>query len=193
MSAKTRTGLMPVYRLHLIRDGWMTAMVITSPLDVAKECEDLAKADREQMLCLHLDTKHRPIGCQLISVGTLNSTVVHPREVFKAALLRNAHAVLLAHNHPSGDASPSREDDEITRTVALAGAVLSVKLLDHVILTPDSQYYSYRQHRPALLMDGSAASVWNAKTCAPIAASPRCGRKTRRKTARSNKNPPCPG
>lgn len=157
MSVKTRTRTIPVYRLQLVEDGRIPATAITGPGSVAAQCTALAKADREQMLCLHLNTKHWPIGRQLIGIGTLDSTLIHPREVFKAALLSNAAAILLVHNHPSGDPTPSRDDDEITQMVVRAGAILGVKLLDHVIVAADGKYYSYQEEQPLLLMADSGA------------------------------------
>lgn len=79
-----------------------------------------------------------------MSQGSLNQSIVHPRETFKAAILANAAAVILAHNHPSGDTAPSREDREITRRLQEAGELLGIKVLDHVIVATDSgNYLSY--------------------------------------------------
>jgi DNA repair protein RadC len=94
----------------------------------------LENSDREMMLALYLDTRNRLIGIHTVSVGTLNATTAQPREVFKAALLLNAATVVLAHNHPSGDPTPSADDVAVTARVRTAGETLGVSLLDHVIV-----------------------------------------------------------
>ena len=103
------------------------------------------------MVAIFMDTKNRPIGWQIISIGTLNSTLVEPRELFKTALLANANGIIISHNHPSGDLTPSRDDDELMCRIARAGQLLSVKLLDHVILGLDGGYYSYMDHHPEFI------------------------------------------
>lgn len=91
-------------------------------------------ADRERCLLLALDTKHRCIALSTVSVGTVRNTFMAPREVFRDALLAGASAIVLAHNHPSGDATPSAEDRQITRRLAQSGAALGIDLLDHVVV-----------------------------------------------------------
>jgi DNA repair protein RadC len=90
--------------------------------------------DREHCLLVTLDVKHRLIGVQTVSVGTADHTFMAPREVFRDALLAGASAVFVAHNHPSGDSTPSADDRQITRRLAQAGAVLGVDLLDHLVI-----------------------------------------------------------
>ena len=139
----------PVYRLRLVQDGTAEVSPLTSPADVARHLGDVASSDREQMVALFLDTKNRPIGRHLVSVGTVDSTPVQPRDVFRAALVAGAvNGIILAHNHPSGDVTPSRCDDEVTRLIARAGTLLGIRLLDHVILAPDGGHFSYRDRRP---------------------------------------------
>ena len=94
----------------------------------------LAGLDREAFLVIHLDTKRRALSVEVVAVGTLASTLVHPREVFKGAMLANASAIILAHNHPSGDPSPSQEDLALTRGLLEAGAVVGIAVEDHVIV-----------------------------------------------------------
>jgi DNA repair protein RadC len=91
-----------------------------------------------------LNAKHRALGVHVVAIGTLTACQVHPREVFKAAILANAAAVILAHNHVSGDAEPSRADRDLTRRIADAGELLGIPLLDHVIVTVDG-YTSLRE------------------------------------------------
>lgn len=91
-------------------------------------------ADREHFIVLFLSTKNKVNGIHVVSVGTLDNSLVHPREVFKAALLSNASSVILAHNHPSGDPTPSREDIDISRRLVEAGKILGIRVLDHIIV-----------------------------------------------------------
>jgi DNA repair protein RadC len=97
--------------------------------------DELGCLDREQFCVLHLDVRHRLISREVVSIGHLSSALVHPREVFKAAILANAAAIALVHNHPSGDAEPSREDVDVTRRLVRAGELLGIPVLDHVIVT----------------------------------------------------------
>ncbi len=98
----------------------------------------------EVFAILCLSTKHRVIGYHEVSRGTLDATLVHPREVFKAALLANAAAIILTHNHPSGDPTPSPDDYQLTRRLVDAGKLIGVEVLDHIIVG-DSRYFSFRE------------------------------------------------
>jgi DNA repair protein RadC len=143
----------PVFRLQLVKEaeGMIASGPINSPADVLALLPDVAQADREHMVALYLDTKHRVLGRHTISIGTLNASLIHPREVFKVALMLNAHALLLlVHNHPSGDITPSIHDDRVTRAIAKAGELLEVRLLDHIIIGPALRCYSYKEHKPEL-------------------------------------------
>jgi DNA repair protein RadC len=97
---------------------------------------------QEHVIALYLDGKHSPIGYSVVSTGTANSCPIHPREVFQRAVMLGACAVILAHNHPSGDVARSAEDDRVTAKIGQAGDVLGIKLLDHVIFS-DTDSYSY--------------------------------------------------
>ncbi len=92
------------------------------------------RPDVENLIVIHLNTRRKPIGFEIISTGTLDTLLVHPREVFKGAIVSNAAAIVLAHNHPSGDPSPSEADIKVTRELIRAGQVLKIELLDHVVL-----------------------------------------------------------
>jgi len=104
----------------------------------------LADEPAEVFAILCLTTKHRVIAFHEVSRGILDSTLVHPREVFKAALLANAAAIVAGHNHPSGDPTPSPDDIALTRRLAAAGDILGVPLLDHVIVG-EGRYYSFNE------------------------------------------------
>jgi len=100
----------------------------------------------EEFHSVYLNTKNEIIGMEMISKGTLNASLVHPREVFKGALLANANALILAHNHPSGNVEPSSADRQVTALLVNAGNILDVKILDHVIIGSKSRFYSFKEH-----------------------------------------------
>jgi DNA repair protein RadC len=95
--------------------------------------EELTGWDRERFLTLLLDGRHKVLGLEEVSVGTATASLVHPREVFKGAILANAVAFILVHNHPSGDPSPSREDRDVTERLKKASELMGIKLLDHIV------------------------------------------------------------
>lgn len=98
--------------------------------------------NREHFFSLHLNSKNRLIREVLVSIGSLNMSVVHPREVFSAAVRDSAAALIFIHNHPSGDPEPSSEDNECTRRLVQAGRILGIRVLDHIIFGRDV-YYSF--------------------------------------------------
>jgi len=127
----------PIYSIKLVREG--TAGSGRAALKDSRAVQEfgrelLADLDREQFWVLLLDTKNRVIGANQVAVGTLDACLVHPREVFKAAVAASAASIIVLHNHPSGDPSPSREDRELTRRLAEAGRVLGIPVLDHVVI-----------------------------------------------------------
>lgn len=98
---------------------------------------------RETFAAVYLDARHNPIGWHIVSIGTVSESLVHPREVFRPAIAIGASAIAVAHNHPSGDPSPSREDRSVTERLGVAGALLGIRLLDHVIIGED-RHYSFK-------------------------------------------------
>jgi len=106
----------------------------SAPQQVYETFRFLMQETKEMFLTLHLDGKNRIIALDMVSVGSLNQSIVHPREVFKSACLSNAAAIILVHNHPTGDPSPSSEDITITRRLKEAGELLGIRVLDHVII-----------------------------------------------------------
>jgi DNA repair protein RadC len=121
-------------------DRWATPQpndrpALTSPEAAAELLVPrLAAADRERCLSAVVDTKHRLLAVVTVSVGSLDRTFMSPREVFRDALLHNAAALVLAHNHPSGDPEPSRDDEQVTRRLVRAGELVGVQLLDHLVV-----------------------------------------------------------
>ena len=119
---------------------------INCPQDAASLAGDfLAGADREHFVVLCLDTKNNVNALNTVSVGTLNSSLVHPREVFKAAILANSNAIILSHNHPSGNPTLSREDMEVTKRLVEAGNILGIEVIDHVVIGDNGKYFSFKE------------------------------------------------
>lgn len=107
---------------------------------------------KEHVVALYLDGRHRAIGHAVVSIGTATSSLVHPREVFQPGVLVGAVAVIIAHNHPSGETSPSAEDAAVTKRLAEAGTILGIKLLDSLVVTREGGYYSFEESRPELFL-----------------------------------------
>jgi DNA repair protein RadC len=115
----------------------------TSSSQVYDTFSFLRQETKEYFIALHLDGKNRVVCVDMVSTGSLNQSIVHPRELYKTALLSSAAAVVLMHNHPTGDPTPSTEDLTITRRLIEAGDVLGVKVLDHIII--GDTYYSFAE------------------------------------------------
>ena len=112
---------------------------ISRPDDIAAFCRSIMLDNsREQFIALYLDGAHMVAAYSLISIGSANFTTVHPREVFRRAVLVGAIALVIAHNHPSGDTTPSQEDLSITKRMRQCAEILGIKFLDHVIVTDSS-------------------------------------------------------
>jgi DNA repair protein RadC len=117
---------------------------IKSPEDVANIVRSQLKGKkREHFLVLCLDTRNRLINCRPVSMGSLDTSVVHPREAFKEAVSSSAASVIFVHNHPSGDPEPSKEDIELTKRLAEAGKIVGIEVLDHIIVC-DKDYLSLK-------------------------------------------------
>ncbi len=154
----------PVYHIELGRDRLIKVEpphAIHNADDVVAILRDeLLQADREKLICLMLNAKNVVIGMEIVSVGSLTASIAHPREIFKAAILKNAAAIILVHNHPSGDPSPSLV--RLTERISRTGELLGIRLLDHAIL---GELDSYRPLKAPL---GSSAAT--ASTAASLAA-----------------------
>lgn len=125
----------PIEKIHL-----------SCPQDVADFLMPrLRYAAKEQFVVILLNNKNKVIGTEVVSEGSLSSSIVHPREVYAPAILYHAAAIMVAHNHPSGDPKPSIEDEEVTRLLLRSGKVLGIPMIDHVIIG-DGNYYSFLEN-----------------------------------------------
>lgn len=136
------------FRIQLIKDSSFPSdtKTIGSPHDAAKLIEAyLAGADRENLVVLLLNTKNTVIGINTVSIGTLNQALVCGREVFKPAIVGNAAAIILGHNHPSGNPIPSPDDIYLTKELVKAGRMLGIDVLDHIIIGDGTRCYSMKE------------------------------------------------
>lgn len=117
---------------------------ITQPEDVFNLVAEMQYYDREHFKVLLLNTKNHVIDIETVSIGTLNSSLVHPREAYKSAIKKSAASVIFAHNHPSGTPNPSHEDIKITQRLKEAGLILGIGVLDHVIVARKG-FYSFKE------------------------------------------------
>ncbi len=162
LAKKARISVTRARRLlAAIELGWRTRRPQKSLRPKVRRPEDLhfllrrefQGLDRERFLALYLDSRHRVKSCELISVGTLNASLVHPREVFKNAIGVSAAAVIVAHNHPSGCSEPSADDLELTARLDRCGNLLGISLLDHLV-SGDDEIVSIREYGwPAAFKD----------------------------------------
>jgi DNA repair protein RadC len=139
----------PVVTIKLVRVGEINKKKkISSPKDVVNAIyEFLEGADRENLGVMCLNTKNEILNSSIVHIGSLNSSVVHPREVFKTAILSNAASIIIFHNHPSRHTEPSKEDSSITIRLKEAGKILGIELLDSIIIgeTIEDGYYSFKE------------------------------------------------
>ncbi|MCP8967322.1 RadC family protein [Ectobacillus ponti] len=120
---------------RMVRLEYKERYSIRSPEDCAKYMmEEMRFLQQEHFVCLYLNTKNQVIHRQTVFIGSLNASIVHPREVFREAFRRSAASLICLHNHPSGDPAPSREDIEVTKRLAECGKIMGVELLDHLII-----------------------------------------------------------
>lgn len=135
-----------MFELKVIRErkeGYGLRQQFRSSQEIYETFRDrFIRADREEFVVLLLDAKNKLLGFHVVSVGSLTSSLVHPREVYKVAILGNAAAIILLHNHPSGDPTPSAEDLHITNRLCQIGEVLGIQVLDHVVIG-DGRHVSF--------------------------------------------------
>ena len=117
-----------------VKEAAYDGTMLTSPEQVEAYLGELKEAAQECFVVIALNAKNRVIEKHLVSLGTVSSALVHPREVFRALIQSSASTCILAHNHPSGDSSPSAEDIKITRQLISAGEIMGIKVLDHIVI-----------------------------------------------------------
>jgi DNA repair protein RadC len=135
--------------MKLLQDSKIT---IEQPEDIAKIFQDLLKLEdaidreKEHFYVCHLDSRHRINMVELVAIGTINVTITHPRETFRRAVTEGSYSIIVAHNHPSGDVTPSDDDLLTTRKLHEAGTVLGIPLLDHIIFAKDT-FFSFKRNK----------------------------------------------
>jgi DNA repair protein RadC len=132
--------------VRLVREGRRRhePRLLSSPGEVYRFMKDLEDLDREVFYCLHLDARNQLVSCEEVSKGTASASLVAPREVYKAAILSSAQSIIVAHNHPSGDPTPSEDDREIIDRLYKAGDLLGITLVDSIIIG-NGRYHSMRE------------------------------------------------
>lgn len=140
----------PGLKVSLVRDAGIP--LSSSVVDDAKSAASVARGfvpegeEREHFMVILLDARRNVKGVSVVSIGTLSASLVHPREVFRPAIVAGAAGIVVSHNHPSGDASPSPEDRDATNRLKRAGDLIGIPVLDHVIIGAQGSFYSFREH-----------------------------------------------
>lgn len=119
--------------LPLVKEP-ISVNAVTNPKDVFDLLQEIGSIAQETFWVIPTNTKHKPLDKIMVSMGIADACIVHPREVFRPAILANASAIIVAHNHPSGDPTPSAEDIRITKQLVESGKILSIEVLDHIII-----------------------------------------------------------
>ena len=132
-------------RVMIVREGRPSKAELSSPKAVFEFMRRKARRlDREHFWRIDLDARSKVLGWETVSIGTISASLVHPREVLKGAILQNAAAFIVCHNHPSGDTTPSPEDKDATRRLQRAAELMGIPLLDHMILA-DNSFFSFKE------------------------------------------------
>ncbi|MBI4533686.1 MAG: DNA repair protein RadC [Candidatus Melainabacteria bacterium] len=151
--AKKLQYTVPQIQLYLVYENLLPHKLcqLNSPEDAENLLEPLRYATEEHFVTLHLNVQNEVLGIHEVSHGSLSSSLVHPREVFKAAILSNSYAIVVCHNHPSlSQVLPSLEDLRTTRQLIESGKLLGISVLDHLIISPNQDVYSLRENHPEL-------------------------------------------
>jgi DNA repair protein RadC len=143
------TEVVAALNLHSALQQRMRQRSLCSPEEIYAACQDLIVRQREELVVFYLTVRNGQLGRETVSLGTATASLVHPREVFRPAILHNASHIVLAHNHPSGDPTPSQADLAATKTIAQAGQQVGIELLDHVVCA-SSGFVSLKTDAPEL-------------------------------------------
>ena len=137
ISSKRARILISAFELsrRMFQKGPTVVPVISCPEETLPFVWDIRTRDKEHFMCLYLNARNQMIHKEIISIGSLSASIVHPREVFSVAIQKCAASIILAHNHPSSDPSPSKDDLELTKRLKNAGEILGIEILDHVIVS----------------------------------------------------------
>lgn len=154
-----------VVSIRLVEDPpWRSGTNLDSPAAIAGFLsKELSSFDRELFCILNMSTKNQVINMNIVSMGTLNESLAHPREVFKSAILSNASSVVLVHNHPSGICEPSQADIQITKRLEDSGKILGITVLDHIITGQAGHYFSFKEENILPIKDSSLPLVADPK------------------------------
>jgi len=147
VNESSKGNYIPKVQISMVKEVFVSNTAYRCSEDVANSEiaeKELRNSDREKFICVHFNIRNQIISYEVVSMGSLTSSIVHPREVFKAAILANAASVLFMHNHPSGEPEPSIDDIEITNRLCKAGSILGINVLDHLIITRTG-FLSFRQ------------------------------------------------
>jgi len=137
----------PNYSVQLVKESIVHSELhtVSNPNDAAELFNTaFPNCDRERLIVIMLNTRNKCVGVNTVSIGDLTSSIVHPREVFKPAILANACSIIIMHNHPSGDPSPSADDINITKRIQACSELIGIELIDHVIIG-DSSHVSLKE------------------------------------------------
>ena len=137
------------YQTYLVRESsHYPQFVVGCPNDVVEllvnHC-NMLDSPVEQFVVIYLNTKNKVTGTEVVSKGGISATHAEPRNVFMGAILQNAASIIVSHNHPSGDPKPSREDKNLTKRLNECGEILGIKVLDHIIVGDENNYYSFKE------------------------------------------------
>lgn len=148
-NSKTPAKRVDIVSLKIVKESSVLyeTRKISNPYDGYKLVKNfIIDSDREMFIVVCLDRKNQPTNMQIVSIGSLSSAIVHPREVFKIAMLSNASSIICFHNHPSGNTKPSEEDENITSRLKKSGEILGIGLTDHIIIGDNEMYYSFKEN-----------------------------------------------
>ena len=146
---KTLDKRVDIVSLKLVKESSVLyeTRKISNPYDAYKLAKNfLVDSDREKFVVVCLDTKNQPVSIEVVSIGTINSAMVHPREVFKVAILTNASKIICVHNHPMGNTDFSKKDEVITKRLQKCGEILGIELVDHIVIGDDDKYFSFKEN-----------------------------------------------
>ncbi|CEQ15122.1 JAB domain-containing protein [Paraclostridium sordellii] len=146
---KTHAKRVDIVSLKLVKERRVLyeTRKISNPYDAYRLVRNfLVDSDREKFVVVCLDTKSQPVSIEVVSVGTVNAAIVHPRDVFKVAILTNASKIICFHNHPSGNTNFSKEDEDITKRLQKCSEILGIELVDHIVVGDDDKYFSFKEN-----------------------------------------------